>query len=375
MTVDNKAARRGTSKTAHEPIAQSAEVSTRSGSGEPGSATFANYLQTLWAGRRFLATAIIAGLIIGSLAGFGLKTSYISRFEIKRTSPENYASIIAAASGQQQSTEITKDAGHQIIYNSLSQAIYNAEIFSDVYKRILPNFSSNNYEDLFRDIINYREITASRGQEINFIPGFAVDIKFKDELTTRNFAIEYSKKIKDIATSLIIVEIRNIIEESRKFNKMNIDIARSKHQLNSGVIAKELEDAASIARVGGITKPQISSDLQLSAQIPLESAVPRYFFGSDILQKEKEITQANAKIEEMIPGYADMISTDNRLRSLSELLSTTKVKFLDVVVFPKLEKRNGLTIRAALALLISLLFFAAAVLWLFLRRLIQTSNS
>jgi hypothetical protein len=375
MTVDNKAGRRRTSKTAHEPIGPSAEASNRSGSGEPSSASFANYLQTLWAGRRFLATAIIAGLIVGSLAGFGLKTSYISRFEIKRTSPENYVSLIAAASGQQQSTEITKDAGNQIIYSSLSQAIYNAEIFSDVYKQVFPGASSNNYQDIFRDIINYREIAAPRGQEINFIQGFSVDTKFNDENMARKFAIVYSEKIKKTATSFIISDIRNIIEESRKFNNMNIDIARIKHQLNSGVIAKELEDAASIARVGGITKPQISSDLQLSAQIPLESAVPRYFFGSDILQKEKEITQANAKIEEMIPGYADMISTDNRLRSLSELLSTTKVKFLDVVVFPKLEKRNGLTIRAALALLISLLFFAAAVLWLFLRRLIQTSNS
>jgi LPS O-antigen subunit length determinant protein (WzzB/FepE family) len=375
MMVDNKAGRRGTSKTAHEPNAQSAEASTRSESAEPGSATFANYLQILWAGRRFLATAIIAGLIAGSLAGFGLKTSYVSRFEIKRTSPENYGSLLAAASGQQQSTDITKDAGHQIIYSSLSQAIYNAEIFSDVYKQIFPAFSSKNYQDLFRDIIIYRETTAPRGQENNFIPGFSVDVKSHDEITARKFAIEYSKKIKETATSLVIVEIRNIIEESRKLNKMNIDIARSKHKLNSGINAKELEDAASIAKVGGITKPQISSDLQLSAQIPLESAVPRYFFGSEILQREKEITQANAQIEEMIPGYADMISTDNRLKSLSELLSTTKVKFLDVVVFPKLEKRNGPTIRAALALLISLLFFAAAVLWLFLRRFIQTPNS
>lgn len=55
-----------------------------------------DFLSEVWSSRRFVATSIIAGLILGGIGGHLLPKIYASKIQVKATSIERYDSLFSA---------------------------------------------------------------------------------------------------------------------------------------------------------------------------------------------------------------------------------------------------------------------------------------
>jgi hypothetical protein len=330
-------------------------------------------LKALWIERRFIATFILIGLIVGSVAALSLPKKYSLGFEIKRTSFENYDPVISVILSKD-SLKVEENRGN-FIYSSLSQAIYDNSIYGNVLNKIFVRDISRYYFENRSKVVSFKSLSPVRGAESSFIAGFSVNATFSSDEDVQKFVLAYSEEIKKTTDNLIIQDLKYAIKNRIDMNKLNIDVARRQFQLDSEILSQSLKDAISISKIGGIAKPLVPAELPVSAQIPLSSAVPKYFFGYEILQQEKQVADANAKNEFLIPGYAEMIATNDRLNALSQLLGRPEVRFLDVHIFPEVEKLNGWIKRAAILAATILFFLFMAVAWILARRAFRDSGS
>ena len=134
-----------------------------------------------------------------------------------------------------------------------------------------------------------------------------------------------------------------------------------KYEIDSNNKIESIQNSIDVAKVGGFSKPIVSTQVPMSSQIPLQIAVPQYFFGYEMLEEEKKQTAINAKNETKIPGYSNLISQKNRLSALSNFLTRENLKLVDVQVLPDLNVKNGIFTKIAVATGVTLLSVLAAL--------------
>ena len=130
---------------------------------------------------------------------------------------------------------------------------------------------------------------------------------------------------------------------------------------------EKYKDAIDIAKIAGFEKLIMPQQMPVTAQIPLQNAVPRYFFGYAVLEQEKKQIETNANDETKIPGYSAFVSENSRLAAMSDFIVKADLNFVDVQIFPKVEVKNGLVTKLAVIIAATLLLISMSCLVIALR--------
>jgi hypothetical protein len=327
--------------------------------------------QKAWKSRRTLLMSLVIGAVLGGAAAYLLPAKHVAKLEIRRAAVENYGSVFAAVSSTPSSTPLSGDAAAEIggstINAAVADSLVSMDVFAKVYQQATGIVDEPDLGKRFGKTISYRELIAPKGLEKSFAPGFAVDVTLRSRVQAHEFAKLYGAEIEKLASEKIKEKLVGVIKVQQDLNNLNIDLARQSFELKSEIDVQKLGDAISVSKVGGIEKPVFSTVIPMSMQIPIESAVPRYFFGSEILEREKQITETNSKDIRMVPDYAELIALESRLKGLSKLLNGSGMRFVEVRAFPSVVERNGLGIRLALAAFIAVAIFVLMCIFVLMR--------
>lgn len=335
---------------------------------------FVELVRMAVARRHFLFASIFLGIAIGVALALMLPNKYTSKMEVRLSSVSTYGPIINSVSSLNRKENANDPFGDDLIYNALAKSMYDLDNFKNAYTKAFGEKESADYVNLFAKIVKYRELNAQKGNEKAHIAGFAVDLTLDSAKSARQLTDLYSSEIENSVKNLIVQELNEMIKIESSFNALDLNVAKSKFQMDSEIDAQNIQEAISISRIGGIAKPIIPSDIPMSAQIPIEKAVPRYFFGYEILEREKELVELNAGNEKLVPDFTTMKARENKLKGLSELFLRSDLHFVDVRTLPLIEPRYGMFFRIAMAVGVAVLFFVAAVSWVVMAGLFRQMN-
>ena len=338
----------------------------------------AEFVKEAWAARRFLLAAVGIGSALGCILAYSLPNSYTSKIEVRSEPFQNYGVIFQAIRSQaiqivDEQQEI--DSVFKIIENAIANSIFDVAVFEKAYEQLDRLKTGKQPWDSYNKIVQYRDLTAQRGNEKSFVPGYSVEVTLPSHDEAKEFASAYGNEIRKSANSYVLDRILSRLKYMTELNRLSLDIEKYKFEINSQLVVSDIENGISTSKISGIAKPIIPTDVTISSQIPLIAAVPRYFFGYEILEQEKKIAEDNARNENRVPNYADLVGQEKRLKSLSEIFIQSDVNFVDLRIIPSVNNNSGKIFRFLVFFAFVLLTSIVSIVYIFIINSIRRLNS
>jgi LPS O-antigen subunit length determinant protein (WzzB/FepE family) len=328
-------------------------------------------LQESWKSWRFIMSLAAAGLIAGGLLGYNIPQSYTVKLELTPSPIEKYDRVFSAfytplvsdenqkgaarpelniiSDALSQAIENQKDIARpelKIISDALSQAVYDQQLFLSVTQKTL--LAKNDLPLKIDDVLEISKLSPGRGLEKYFVQGYSVKISLKNKDDLIKLTNNYSEQFKISVNENVKNVLGDILNTNSKLNDLKFEILSKKHKIDLKNKIEDTGEAIDIAKIGGFAKPIMPQQMPVTAQIPLQDAVPPYFFGYEVLEQEKKQLENNANNETKIDGYSDYFAESNRLAAMSNFIASADLNFVDVQIFPEVDEKYGLVTKLAL---------------------------
>jgi len=332
---------------------------------------FANVFEGFLVNLYFLRHKILLSAIVGLIVGVGIiyifPQSYTIYSSIRRSSLVGVNSpllVIYEGAGEVSFKE-RQDQMADFVDNSIEYALNDLEIFKQAYSRVFGEVNLSEQNQLFTDTVNVtRRESDPRIQNAEPVR-FDVAVSSPDSGKIREFVAAYQAELAAAVRKSIILDVQEIIRARSLLKDIRFRSDRELFVARSNARLEELSNAIALAQVAGIEKPVLPSEISLSSQIPLEAAVPRYFFGWDVLDAERVNVEKGISKEVVVPGYPEYVADRLRLAELMNSLDTVQMKLLEIKTSPEIAKKiNGMK-KIAILLISVFVVFAGYVTYLF----------
>lgn len=330
-----------------------------------------DFVKEAWNSRRLLVSFAVVGLISGAVLGYMLPKSYTIKLELTPSPIEKYDKIfstlftrVALSADSKNESDVSRPES-KIISDAMSQTVYSQKILSFAMQKSLTTNSKSETE--FSDIINLNKLSPGRGLEKYFVQGYSVEFSLKNRNELAQLVENYSTEFKNNVNQKVKDVLIDTLKINLKINDLNFEVSKKIYKIDTKNNIEYTREAVDIARIGAIAKPIMPPQMPITAQIPLENAVPKYFFGYEVLEQEKKQLEDNAKDETRIPGYSAFVAESNRLSAMADFIAKANLSFVDVQIFPEVSVKNGFLTKLALVIATTILLISAGCLVIALR--------
>ena len=309
--------------------------------------------------RLFFLLVVAAILSIGAV--MFLPKTYVIEATVQRAAAPEYsaATNLLFPNGAADAADASA-----MVDDVIRQVVADPSIFAEAYDKSHGTSSDHNALNLFDKTVTETPLAPVRGQEKDFVPGYKLKIVGQDAHVVEEFTSSYTELLKKNSQEELASQLSHMLGVELARREIDFEVAAEKFNVQSDVSAGILEDSIEVARAGDIAKPIISQDMPLSASIPVEQAVPQYFFGVDVLEKRREVALRNKDVLMRVPGYSDYISNKLRLGKYGEFIKKLDFDVLYVNRWVLAKQKIGVVSRIAIAVGVTVLVLVVAMLFM-----------
>ena len=195
-----------------------------------------DFVKEVWSSRRFVASSIIAGLILGGTGGYLIPRTYSSKIQVKAALVENYDSLFSAFLAKDEMNQADSKSNQPefkilnsvIVDNVIVDIVNSPENFSVLASINSAEGATTNHD--YGKIYQVKATTPVRGLEKFFVPGYEINLSLenRNELVqlTENFVEELTIVVNDSSFKVF----KGILETNSKLIDFNLEVARKKYE-------------------------------------------------------------------------------------------------------------------------------------------------
>jgi len=330
-----------------------------------------SFIYELFTSKKQVALGMLAAIILGLLAAILMPSQVRTSVKINLAFSVDYLNLADILRKLTLVTPVPVSAratnpnagglGSALINSVLDQHIFDQETIEILYAKkpeLFANLDYENPEKFYkgRFKIKYNlPVVEGRFPQSNKIPAYySLDIMTQSRRTGRALMDGYIETLKEQLQKKLLARIKSMIDSKKLILQASFDAEKQTRLEVAKIQIESLQNDISLARLAGFENPAFQLKTIQTTELPLQSAVPRYFFGYKILEEELNILERVTKDDRRLKNYLPLINLEN--------ISKTQLKVLGNSNFSIVKHEYKRTVRTA-RLFVRLLV-GAIVTWL-----------
>lgn len=326
---------------------------------------------------------IYAAFILGGVIGLALANmfppSYSASARLGFANPAEFLPVRYLIGGAGSTEEQRASDSIKLTRSVLEARLQSPAFFADfaaANPALFPNEDGSLGPAEFRAMyFNAIKVARDEGDSPSQDDGdsqFLVTFRNAESESTQAVLQRYLDHVVASVNATIPVRLKEIMDSRILLADAAFLAAKNSRDANFRILEDVLVDDIAIARRAGFEKPAFNLQASEFGDIPLTNLMPRYFFGTDILEEQLRVLRENKTNLERIPEFLQLEELKDRSAAFLAAIGSRNLNLVSYAIEDRPSQLPYLLVNFALAIIGALGLALLALMVLFQMYLLKT---